>query len=100
MQTLLALAGPLGARYKSTKEFALPDRDILCPAAFSQTHDQPNTDSAFGLRWTEYGAYAALSSVGIGARARGGCAVGGWYAVARCVSSGLIGRGRVLWLRW
>jgi hypothetical protein len=29
----------------------------------------------FGLCWAEYPAYAALSSVGIGARARGGCAV-------------------------
>jgi hypothetical protein len=46
MQTVLALAGPLGARYESTKGFALPDRDVLRPAAFSQIHDQPNTDSA------------------------------------------------------
>ncbi len=37
---------PLGARYESTKGFTLPDREVLRPAAFSQIHDQPNTDSA------------------------------------------------------
>jgi hypothetical protein len=41
---LSSLDGLLGARYESTKGFALPDRDVLRPAAFSQIHWQPNTD--------------------------------------------------------
>jgi hypothetical protein len=33
-------------RYEPTKSFALPYRDVLRPAAFSQIHGRPNTDSA------------------------------------------------------
>ena len=38
---ILSAHGHINVEHVST-----PDWDVLCPAAFSQIHDQPNTDSA------------------------------------------------------
>ena len=40
---IFAAHGRMNVEHVST-----PDWDVLCPGAFSQIHDQPNTDSALG----------------------------------------------------